>query len=157
MGLAQTFRFRSYSRKVDFERRAFAGTAVHANASLALRHNSVHRGEPETGPMPQAFCCEERFEDFRFDIVFHAATGVAFRQHYMFSGLRTRVLGNIMLVQFSTPCLDNDLASARHRIARVYGQIHKDLFNLARIGLDAANGYSWLEGERNVVTDHSLQ
>src|ERR1700690_504654 len=145
------FWFRSGLRKVDFERRAFAGLAVNANASLALRHNSVDRGESETGALPQPLRCEERLEDFRFDIVVHSATGVAYRQHDVFSDTRTNVLENIMFVHFSARRFDNDLASTRHRISRIHNQIHKDLFNLARIGLDAANWNSRPEGERNEI------
>jgi DNA invertase Pin-like site-specific DNA recombinase len=84
-------------------------------------------------------------------------TGVAYRQHDMFSGMRAWVLENIMLVQRRMPRLDNDLASARHRITRVHYQIHEDLFKLARIGFDAANRRGRPEGERNILTDHPQQ
>jgi len=36
-------------------------------------------------------------------------------------------------------------------------QIHKDLFNLARVGLNAANRRGRPEGERNILSDHSQQ
>ncbi len=75
----------------------------------------------------------------------------------MLSDLGIRVLGSVEFVDFRMPCRDDDLAAARHRIACVYHQIHQDLLNLTRVGLDAVNRDRRPERNRNILADHSQQ
>src|SRR5277367_3523775 len=110
MRLHEFFRFRSYSWKINLERRALPGLAVNADAALVLGYDSVHGGESEARSLPNALRGEERLEDFRFDAFFDAATGVAYRQDDVSSSLGTGVLGNVTLVQFSVRRLHHDLA-----------------------------------------------
>ena len=40
-----------------------------------------------------------------------------------------------MLIEFHVGGLNGESASMRHRVARIYGQIHDDLLDLAGIGV----------------------
>src|SRR5450432_3493770 len=82
---------------------------------------------------------------------------VAEGQNDMGSAMGTWVLGNVMLVDFSVPGLDEDLASAGHRVSRVHGEVHQNLFNLARVGLDAVNRGSGAEGNSDIFANNSRQ
>src|ERR1700729_2365575 len=126
MRLRRLFCFPFHSRKINLERCALAWLAVDKDGASALLHNSVYRRESEAGPLSNSLGCKKRFEDLRFCGFVHATTRVAYRQNHILSGTGTRMLGNVMLVQFSMRRLNDDLASAWHRIPRIHHQVHQD-------------------------------
>jgi hypothetical protein len=100
---------------------------------------------------------EEGLKDSGLNAFVHTTARIPDRQNDKLPGIRAWVSGNIMFVQFDISRLDYDFASARHRISRIYGQIHQNLLDLAQI--DAHISYRLGRAERNgnVLPNHSLQ
>ena len=63
----------------------------------------------------------------------------------------------VFLVERDVGGLDGQLASRRHRVARVHGQIHDDLLNLARIGANRAQVSAGNHYQIDVFADHAGQ
>ena len=68
----------------------------------------------------------------------HPRSRVGDTQNYVAALADNRMLVVVNAVQLRIGCLDNQLASIRHGVARVDHQIHDDLFHLAAVGTNGS-------------------
>ena len=145
------------AREVDLERRAVHRLAIHLDGSAALSDDPVDGGQAQASTLAAALGREERLEDLCAGLRVHPHPGVAHRQHHMRTRRRAPVLPDVRLVEFDVGGLDGEIAALRHRVARVDRQVHDDLFELARVGVDAVEGRIERRHQPDVLADQALQ
>ncbi len=67
------------------------------------------------------------------------------------------MLPDVRLVEFDVGGLDGEIAAFRHRVPRVDRQVHDDLFELTRVGVDAVEGRIERRHQPDVLADQALQ
>ena len=69
----------------------------------------------------------------------HSNAGVGDREHHVASGLHAHMFACISVIKLHVAGFDDQFSAVRHRIARVYHQVHQNLLNLRGVSLDGAN------------------
>ncbi len=110
------------ARQIDMERRAFVQLTGDLDPPRTLLDNPVNRGQPEPCSFPKLLRREEGFEQAPFDLIAHPRPGIRHAKVHEIP-VRLHILR-----------LDDDLASVRHRVARIHQQVHQNLVQLAGIG-----------------------
>ena len=100
--------------------------------------DAVDGGEAEAGALSDFLGGEERLENVRERLRGHAGAGVGHGEHDVATGLGARMFAAVELVELAIACFDLQLAAVGHGVARVDGEVHDDLLDLALIGFDAA-------------------
>src|SRR5580700_11761542 len=126
------------AREVNLKGSALSWGAVDANVSITLFYDAVNRGESESGAFAPLFGGEERFKDMCERTGVHARASVCHYQEHIAADFRAWMVANISLVQVHVGGFDLQLAAHGHGIARVDGQIHDDLLDLALVCLYVA-------------------
>ena len=113
------------------ERRPHTWFAIDPDKPAALLDDPIHGRQPETGPLALFLGGVERLKDvwqmFGVDASPRVAHFESGRNHG--SGL------NVSIIQFHIVSRNRQLATGRHGIARVGGEIHDNLLELHRIEL----------------------
>src|SRR4029077_13502587 len=120
--------------------------AIDLDRAAALLNDAVHRRQSEAGPVAGAFGGEERLEDVSRGLGVHAAAGIADRQLHPPPAIGLDIRQN-----------DADLTAAGHRVARVDGEVHQDLFDRAVVGADEAERLLADADQLDVFPDHPPQ
>src|SRR5207245_8901657 len=113
--------------------------------------------ELEACPPAQLFSRKEWLEDSRLNGCIHAISRIGNRDHDVGSGCAGDVLIGIGLVQIDIMGFDSELASLRHRIARVDGQVHEDLLNLAGVRFDRPDIRIQRRDEYNILINDAAE
>src|SRR5215472_13330863 len=122
------------SWKVNFERRASSQLAVDPDESAALLDHPVNGGQPQPCALALRLRGEKRLKNMRLRFQTHPRAGVGYAEEYIAALANDRMLFAVETVQLNVRRLNDQLASIRHRVARVYHQVHDDLFHLAAVG-----------------------
>ena len=89
----------------------------------AMLHDAIHRGESEPGPFADFFRREERLENPAHRGLIHACSGITDREQDVASRFHGKMLRSEDLIEFYRGSFKNELAAARHGIARVDREI----------------------------------
>src|SRR5690606_20302833 len=104
-----------------------------------------------------SFGGKERFEDMSPGFRIHTTAGVAYGQHYKWTGLDLKVLACILLIQNDVGRFDGQFTSLRHRIPGVNSQVHYHLFDLPRISFDRPQ-LRFEDGlQHNILSDQTVE
>ena len=146
------FRCRGCLGKVEAEGGAFPDRTFNVDPAFALRNHAVDGRKAQAGSLPRLFGRIEGIENARADGLFHADAVVADRQQYrqrlpLFLGDRVR----------QTAAANQELATERHGVPRVDGEIHNGLLHLVRIGVDQAIVRSAFDIDFDVFADDALK
>src|SRR6266436_1944913 len=123
--------------QVDAEGRAASQLGLDRHRAAALLDDAVDRGESETRALAGLLRREERLEEVREGIRVHAGAAVADFEQDVGPGGRAR--GARQRRRFAGADVggaDDQPPTVRHGIAGIDGQVHDDLLDLARVGLD---------------------
>src|SRR5579859_3348539 len=123
--------------QIDLKRRAFAGSAVHPDVSIALFYYAVDRGKTEAGTLAALLGGEEGLEDVGENGRVHACSCVVDGKAYVISHAGTRMCPRILRIEMCVCSLNLELAAVGHGVARVDCEIHDDLMDLTLVGLHA--------------------
>src|SRR5262249_35413256 len=110
--------------------RAQTNTAPDPDITAMLLYNTIAGGQSETGAPSWLLSGIERLEEMRLHHGVHARAGGAHGQENQAPREQPRVLLSIGLFKRNVGGLDRQLASMRHGIAGIDGEIHKHLLNL---------------------------
>src|SRR5882757_6228855 len=88
-----------YTRKINFERRAFAEFAVDPNETAALLDDAVYGGQSKTRAFSFFLGSKERLEDVRLGFFVHAGAGVGDVQQNVRAGFHQRMAGRVGLIK----------------------------------------------------------
>src|SRR5262249_15153963 len=86
-------------RQVDLEHGSEPRLTVNPNVAAALFHNTVDRRQSQAGSFTYFFRRKEGLEDSRLRLLVHAASGIADRQHDVFSRVYSDVLRSSLSVK----------------------------------------------------------
>jgi hypothetical protein len=112
--------------QVDGERRSFARRARDSHVTTTLGDDCVDGREPQAGPLAQPLRREEGVECASHRLVVHSCSRV--RHGELDVAPSGRRAGDAHA--------DRHSPAVGHRVARVDDEVHDDLFELPRIGLD---------------------
>jgi hypothetical protein len=87
----------------------------------------------------------------------HAQTRVGDDQRDVGAGRERRKAGGCRLVDLDVAGLERQLAAFGHGVARVYGEVHDDLLQLAEVHLHASDAVAQPGHQRDVLPDQSPQ
>ena len=87
------------------------------------------------------------------DLVAHAGPAVRDGQQHVLAGRALAVLADVLLVELDDRGLDRQPAAARHRVARVGGEVEHDALELRAVGLDHRRAGRERDGDADVVAD----
>jgi hypothetical protein len=91
------------------------------------------------------------------NILVHPASGITYRQHHVRADAEGEMGIAKRLVYLDMGSLNSQLASPRHGVARIDGQVHQNLFDESRISLDRGGASTGVEDKVDVFADESLQ
>src|SRR5216684_7308231 len=126
------------ARQINLEGGALSEFAVYPDVTAALFHDAVDRRETETSATAAFLRGVKRFEDVGDRIGRHARAGVRDGEQDVWSGNDNSVIARVRRVEINVAGLDEDATTVGEGVARVHDQIHNDLFDLARVGLDGS-------------------
>ena len=86
----------------------------------------------------------------------HADAGIADCYQNVLAGRRTPMLRHKDVIEVDIGRFDGQLSTIRHGITRVHGQVHEHLFDLPRIGVDAAER-GQVERQRDVLAEDTAK
>src|SRR5450759_141372 len=140
------------------ERRALAGFARDRDVAAALLHDAEDRREPEAGSLAHSLRREEGFEEMGLDLRGDADARVRDRDCDLRTQLPPRSFLEVDgLFRVDISRADREPASARHRVARVHGEVHDDLLELARVNLHPAGVGRKVGQELHVLADEPAE
>ena len=87
----------------------------------------------------------------------HSGPGVAHRQQHVRAGPRAGVAPCEGLIQIDVRRSQGELAALGHGVAGVDHQVHDDLLDLSRVGLDPAERLPLHGGHLDVLSDHAAE
>ena len=128
-----TIDHRIHARKVDLERRPFAGLAVDPHATAALLDDAEDRRESQAGTLASLLRREEGLEDAGQRRLVDADAGVGDGKHHVRPGRHPEMVTRIRLVENDVARLHRELAASGHGVASVHDEVHDDLLDVARI------------------------
>ena len=129
--------FRSIcARQINFEHRTLAGDALCRYVPPALLNDAVHQRKSQTRAMSGLLGCKKGFENSCFSLIVHTMSGVAHGHEHVVADLDRAVTIQTYPALVNVAGLDNQLATLRHGVARIYRQVHKNLLHLSRINFD---------------------
>ena len=122
-----------------------------------LSHHPVDHREPEPGALPGLLRGEEWLEDARLGGRVHPHAGVHDSQDRVRTGRQGLGPVGRGRLDLDAVGLDTQGAAARHGVARVHRQVHQDLLELARVGVDVPGPRSQSEEQLDVLADEPPQ
>src|SRR5256885_1157007 len=134
-----------------------AWLVVGADIAAALLDDPVDGREAEPGAFSLRFGGEEGLEDPSSSLGTHANAGVAHREHGVGPRLHDRVLAGIRFVELHVGGFDRQLTARGHGIARIHGEIHDDLLELAAVGAHGTQVAARRRSQVDVLADHAPQ
>ena len=108
------------AREVDLEGRTHSDFAVDAYVAVALLHDAVHHGEPQSRPLASLLGGEERFEDAVPDLPGDPRARVADRQEHMGARDDGGMLLREGFVEDDVVGLQDQCPPGGHRVPRVH-------------------------------------
>jgi hypothetical protein len=144
-------------RQQHAERRAQAGLGVDVDGAAGPGHDAVHGGQAEPGAAPLRLGREERLEQPVQGGPVHAHAGVGHPEPDVAAGRQGRPPGGVGLVDLDVAGVDGQPAAARHRVARVHGQVDQYLLELAPVGLDRPQRRLRADGQLDVLDQRAVQ
>ncbi len=122
-----------------------------------LFDDAEDRRETETGPFPDGFGGEERFEDLGAGLGVHADAGIADLERGVGAGLGPGMSLAEVVVHRSCSDGDGDAAAVGHGVSGVDTEIHQDLLELPGVGADDAGMAAPLELESDPFADDPIE
>src|SRR5439155_9086527 len=122
-------------RQVDREGRPAADLALDRDPATALLDDPPRAREAEAGACTGVLRREERLEDMRPRLGVHADARVADGEDDVQAGLERARAGLDRRGELDAPRLDDELSTLWHRVARVQGEVHDHLLELAAVAL----------------------
>ena len=145
------------TRKREVERAAHAHRAVHPDVATRLPHDAVHGRQPEAGALAHRLGGEERLEDVLERFAAHTHAGVAHREHDVAAGHHLRAVELAEALDLRVLGANLQDTAGGHRVARVDGQVHEHLLDLARVSAGGPQLFTRREEEGHVLADHAVQ
>ena len=124
------------SRQINGESGTATRLALNIHPAIVLAGDIKNRREAEAGAFSNIFGRKKRFKNVGARRFIHAATGVGDFQFYKMSNGRFRMNLGVLRPDKCFGNFYNQRAAIRHRVTRVTGEIHDDLFNHALIGVN---------------------
>src|SRR5206468_9913314 len=124
--------------QINLEGGALSKFAVYPDVAAALFHNAIDRRETEASATSAFLGGVKRLEDMGDRLGLHAGAGVRDGEQHVRSGNDNSVIARVRRVENNVAGFDEDAAAVEEGVARVHDQIHNDLFDLARVGLDGS-------------------
>src|SRR5205823_8828266 len=106
-------------RKINLKYSAASQFAVNPDESSALLHHPVDGGQSKPRALALRLRREKRLKNMRLRFRAHPRSRVGDTQNYVAALADNRMLVVVNAVQLRIGCLDNQLASIRHGVARV--------------------------------------
>ena len=123
------------ARQVYFEGRTARYFGVDCYETSALSDNPVNRGQTQAGSFSHLLGRKKWIEDARHHFRANAGAGVRNADHGEGTGWHTRMRAGTRLVKFDIVRLNHQLATVRHGVAGIDGEVHEDLVNLRGVSL----------------------
>src|SRR5205085_5491909 len=142
------------TRKVTAEGSAALRLTVDKNVAATLLYDPVHRRKAEPCALG-TFGGKEWFEDAGLGFTVHAKPGVADSEHDVVACFDRSMRAGEVFVQADVRSLDHQLAAFWHSIARIHGEVHDDLIDLAGVGPHGADRRSRHHNQIDVLADHA--
>src|SRR2546430_16120171 len=118
------------------ETRPLANRALALDPAAMLLDDAEDHGEAEAGALAGVLGGEERLEDALTDLGGHAVAGGADTEPDILARPRLEVPAQKVGVGNEVGGLEDDAAALGHGVARVEGEVHQHLADLARVGFD---------------------
>ena len=113
--------------------------------------DAVDGSEAQSGAFAALLGGEERLEDARRNVLGDAESGVADGQHDVVAGRH----GCVFVFDEDVAGFEQKLASARHGVAGVGGEVHEHLLELFGVGLNGPEIGRQLDPDDNVLADEA--
>jgi hypothetical protein len=143
--------------EVDGERAPRAGLAGDEHLAAALRHDAVDGREAEAGAVSRPLGREERLEDPLLDVAAHADARVPDGERDVAPGLELGPVPHAAAADLGVGRGDREDTPGRHRIARVHGEVHQDLLELAGVRPGVAQARRQRRPELDVLADDAAE
>ena len=124
---------------------------------MVLLHDAVHGGQAQTGAVALLLGCEEWFENAAERFLLHAGAGVGHGEAGKLARTRGGLRGRWRRRDCACAEVDRDGAALGHGIACVDEQVHHDLLDHARVGLDPQGRFGGLEAQGDVLTQQPAE
>src|SRR5262249_34591034 len=143
------------AREADVEGRAEPGLRDDPDVAAALLDDPVHGREPETRALSDVLRGEERLEDPVLDPWVDPEAGGGAREEREVA-LHHRAVGR-PAAELLVARLDRQPAAVRHRVARVDGEVHHHLLELALVRPDTAGAGVEAGDELDALVEDTLE
>ena len=130
------------------------GSLDDVNRAAHALHDRVDGRQTEASAVADLFGREERLEDMRFGGVVHAAARIAEAQLDEVSSGRCR---SPHLIVRDVRRFNREDAAARHRVARIDGQVHQHLLQLRGVPLNRTHAGRQARHDLDVFAQRALQ
>src|SRR5256885_2042202 len=107
------------------------------------RHYDVSNNQidPAGEPFADLLRGEKWLEDLLLRLAVHAAAVVRYRKHNIVAGLHHFLSIDMGAIQISVARADRNVPTHGQGVAGVHDEVHEDLFNLSRVGLDLSQAW----------------
>ena len=144
---------RQVAGQVEVDGRAFAHHRMDAGVAARLAGETIDHRQTQAGALSDRLGGEERVEGLGQGLGRHAGAVVRDAHHHVLAGSDIGVHGRVTRVELTRRRLHADHAAARHRVARVDGQVEQGVLDLVAVGLDGRQSGLQQQFELDVLAD----
>jgi len=143
--------------EIYFKASAGAQRGFDVNVAGALVDDAVDGGETKAGAFARSFRSEKWFKDASLGFRGHAEAGIGDGDKNVLAGLYRRMRLGIFGVHSEVVSFDKKCAAFGHGVGSIDREVEKDLFDLAGIGEDVAEGFTEADAEFDFLAQEALK